>query len=98
MNILLEQRFPTGCGLELPRDFSLAAKQGLNFRIADDDMVLEAMRSEEGTWEHDVWLPCIKEGTYRMIIYGLTIQLKRANTPFYKKWFNKLKNLKKQLY
>ena len=87
MNILLKQPFPTRCGLELPRDFDLAVEQGLDFKIAGEEMVLDAIRKGPGNWEHDVWLPCIKEGTYRMIIFGLTIQLIQANKPFYKRWF-----------
>jgi hypothetical protein len=92
MNVLLRQHFPTNCGLNFPKDFNLAIETGLNFRISSDDMVLEAIEKGPGNWEHDVWLPRIKEGTYRMIIYGLTIQLMRVKQPFYKRWFYKLKN------
>lgn len=90
MNILLKQPFPTLCGLKLPKDFGLAIKEGCNFKIAEDDLVLEAIEEGPGTWVHDSWLPAIKEGTYRMIIHGLMAQLMEAKKPFYKKWYDKI--------
>jgi len=92
MNILLKQPLPTNCGLELPKDFRLAIKYGLDFKIVEDDLVIDAIEKGPGNWEHDTWLPAIKEGTYRMIIHGLTRQLIEARKPFYKKWFNKIKD------
>lgn len=93
MNILLRQAYPTRCGLELPRDFELAVEQGLDFKLAEEGSILEAIEKGPGSWEHDVWLPAIKEGIYRMIIHGLTVQLMGARKPFYEKWFNKIKRV-----
>lgn len=93
MNIFLKEPFPSCAGIELPKDFGLAVKDGVDFKIAADKLVLEAMEKGPGTWEHDTWLPIIKEATYRMIIHGLMIQLMEAKKSFYKRWFNKIRKL-----
>ena len=85
MNILLKEPINTQ-GLELPRDFRRACEEGVDFKIAEDELIKEAMDKGPGSYEYDVWLPTIKINTFRMIIFGLMHQLLEAKRP----WYNKL--------
>ena len=91
MNILLKQPFPQDGGLELPRDFRKAIKEGVNFKITSDYFIKDALNKGPGSWEYDVWLPKITISTYRIIIYGLMCQLDEAKRPWYVKFFEKIK-------
>lgn len=90
MNILLKKSYPT-FGLELPRDFRRAQKEGIDFKITDNGLIADAIDKGPGSWEHDTWLPMITISTYRMIIFGLAYQLLEAKRPWYSKVFKKLK-------
>lgn len=92
MNILLERPYPP-FGLELPKDFKRAKEEGINFKIADDELIIDAIDKGSGSWECDTWLPTITISTYRMIIYGLTQQLLEAKKQWYRKLFEKARKI-----
>jgi hypothetical protein len=92
MNILLEGPLPTA-GVTMPGDLRRAIREGVNFKIADDELVRKAMESPPGSYERDIWLPTIKESTYRLIIHGLVVQLMWAKMPWYKRIFNRFKGI-----
>jgi hypothetical protein len=96
MNILLKQPLPQ-FGLMMPADLIRSVKEGINFKIAPDELVEEALNSTSDSYEKTVWLPMVKETTYRMIIHGLMLQLAEAKMPWYKKLFRKLKNKERNL-
>lgn len=87
INILLRQPFPERSGVRLPDDFRKAAKEGACFKLTSDAFIQKALDKGPGSWEHDVWLPAIKEGTFRMIIHGLMCQLNYTKLPWYRKLF-----------
>ena len=89
-NILLRQSFPQ-VGLRLPGDFIKVNKEGICFKITSDVLVQKALDKGPGSWEYDLWLPAIKESTFRMIIHGLRHQLNYAKLPWYSKLFKLLK-------
>lgn len=95
MNILLKKSLPT-FGLELPKDFDKARKEGVDFKIADNYLIEDAFNKGPGTWEYDEWLPQIKISTYRMIVHGLIYQLSEAKKPWYVKLFKKYKKFLKK--
>ena len=90
MNILLRRPYPA-FGLRLPEDFKKARKEGADFKISDDELIIDAIDKGPGSWEHDTWLPIITISTYRMIICGLIYQLSEAKKPWYSKLFKKIK-------
>lgn len=90
MNILLRQPFPR-FGLELPVDFDRAKKEGINFKIAPDHLVKAALNSSSDSYEKAVWLPLVKEATYRMIIHSLMLEIDEIKMPWYKKVLKKFK-------
>jgi hypothetical protein len=92
MNILLKEPFPR-FGLIFPMDFDRAKKEGLDFKIAPDHLVKEALESPSDSYEKAVWLPMVKEATYRMIIHSLMFQMNEMKTPWYKKVLKKFKRI-----
>ncbi len=92
MNILLKKPYPA-FGLELPKDFKRAKEEGVNFKIADDELIIDAIDKGSGSWEHDTWLPTITISTYRMIIYGLIQQLLEAKKSWYRRLFEKIRRI-----